>query len=209
MLRTEDPSWPDFLNELQTDLDAAMAGFYSYAIQQLRCETPKPLRYIPAHLQCDAVSDFIVHCFKDDLCVLKRYVNKGRTFAGWLHLVATNFFISWIRRNLNPRYSFVEFDPENSTGRRTSGLDEQFELSDLLEKISRIIGRLGEKCRLLLKLAAEEFEIKEIVTLMRYPKVANVKISNDLRYCRKKLVAELGKEGVLLAEYLPKRREDS
>ncbi len=203
MPEIDDPSWPRFLNDLYRDPQAAMSGFYEIASRQLRHETPRPLRYIPAAMQGDAISDFFLHCFRDDLRVLKLYVNKGRAYAGWLHLVATNYFLDWIRRNLNPRYSFTEFEEAGEGIPRARVQSNSQENRELLERVQQAIGKLGENCRLLLELAAEEFEIKEIVTILRYPKEANIKVSNDLRYCRKKLIFELQKLGISLAEYLP------
>ena len=62
--------------------------------------------------------------------------------------------------------------------------------------MKKIISRLDEKCRLLLEMAADELSIKEMVRLLRLSPDQNKKVSDDLRYCRKKLKKLLGEGGI-------------
>ena len=208
MVLEDDPSWPNFLNKLDSDPETAMKEFYDFVWSQMRSSPPRPLRFVDRNSRQDAVSDFIYHCISDNFRVLRKYVNTGRRFAGWAHLVATNYLISWIRREQNSNFSFLglyndagEELPATSSSTRPSEESRQ-EWRDLCELVQRLLATIGEKCRLRLALAAEEYEIKEIVTALRLAKDKNKQVSDEVRECRRKLIKLLEQHGVMLSDFL-------
>lgn len=194
-------SWPAFLNMLDSDPKAAFAAFYRLAVATLSLTSPRPMRGLCKEDRQDFIHEVVFHCVRDDFRVLRRYVDAGKPFRVWLYSIAHNKCLDYLRcAGGKARVVSIHENPdrkglENVLADPSAGPDKRVEGADLIAAIRRAIAQIGERCRMLLEMAADEFTPKEMVTVLRLPPDQNKKISDDLRYCRerlKKLLAEAG-----------------
>jgi hypothetical protein len=88
---------------------------------------------------------------------------------------------------------------EDSVADNAEDVGSRAEKADLLSKVVGSLSEMDRKCRLLLQMASDEFTIAEMVTALRLPKDQNAKVSDSLRYCRKKLYKLMAKKGIEIA----------
>lgn len=198
----QDPSWPSFLRLLDSDPKAALTEFYRFLIWTLTKVSPRPMRSLCQDEQEDLKHEIFVHCVQNNFRVLRRYVPSGRPFAAWLYTVAYNASVDYIRKHkLKHEVASIQ---QNSSQKELIDILPNAKRHphnhnvwrELLPAVKKIISRLDERCRLLLEMAADELSIKEMVKLLRLSPDQNKKISDDLRYCRKKLKKLLGEGGI-------------
>jgi len=196
------PSWPTFLDVLDSDPDTAFVDFYRFAVRTLSTAPPRPMRNLSQDDRQDLIHDIIYHCAKDNFRVLRQYVDKGKPFAAWLYVMAHNLCVDHFRsKGRDPDVVSINRNSggtslENILSNRGSSNGKKSELVELIAIVKKTIKRLDEYCRLLLEMAADEFTPKEMVAVLRLPPDQNKKVSDDLRYCREKLKRRLAEGGL-------------
>jgi RNA polymerase sigma factor (sigma-70 family) len=195
-------SWPQFLDLLDADPDTAFADFYRFAFGTLSTATPRAIRSLNSDDRQDLIQDVIYHCVREDFHVLRQYVDKGKPFAVWLYAIAHNVCLDHFRaQERNPDVTSVHEDAsgtglENVLSDRHNHSQNKPELLELVAIVKKTLGLVGEYCRLLLEMAADEFTPKEMALVLGMPSDQNKKVSDDLRYCRKKLRNRLAETGI-------------
>ncbi|UCF05501.1 MAG: sigma-70 family RNA polymerase sigma factor [bacterium] len=198
-----DDSWPPFLDLLDKDRNKAIEEFYHYARRVLTSYQPRCMRGLSDEDRKDVFHDIVYHCIRNDLRVLRRYVDKGISFAAWLYVTASNKCWDIVKRRIPPSKLIPIHGPGNKGGledvlgdkRANSG--RKIEFADLYKKAKKYIFQLKEYCQLLLLMAEEGLKPREMVKILGLPPDQNVKISNDLGFCRRKLKALLIQKGIL------------
>jgi DNA-directed RNA polymerase specialized sigma24 family protein len=119
-----------------------------------------------------------------------------RPFSAWLRQVAANQIADYYRSRSQSHFSQkftnqAEYAPESceDNGHR---IDDQ----DILVKVTKTLAGMDSYCQLLLQMAADEFRPREMAIALRWPHSRAKKISDDLRYCRRKLVVLLKGQGI-------------
>jgi RNA polymerase sigma factor (sigma-70 family) len=197
-----DESWPDFLNLLDDDPDAAFAAFYKFAFRVLMAVPPRPMRSLGPEDRQDLIHEIVYHCVKNDFRVLRRYTDQGKPFAAWLYATSYHKSLDYLRhRDSQPETVSIHRDPdgkglENVLFDPAGANGERLEFGEILAIVKRSMERLGEHCRLLLEMAADEFTPREMVRVLGLRAQDNKKISDDLRYCREKLKRYLAEAGI-------------
>ena len=197
-----DESWPEFLNLLDSDPDRAFDGFYRFAFRALTALAPRPMRSLGPEDRQDLIHEIIYHCVKDDFRVLRRYTDQGKPFAAWLYATSYHKSLDYLRHtDSQPETVSIHRGPdgkglENVLSDPVGANGERLEFAEILAIVRRSMERLGEHCRLLLEMAADEFTPKEMVRVLGLRAKDNKKISDDLRYCREKLKRYLAEAGL-------------
>lgn len=195
-------TWPSFLDLLDSDPDRAFEEFYRLACEVLHSMPPRPMRDLSNEDRQDLTHDIVYHCVKHEFRVLRQYRDRGKPFTVWLYAIAHNRALDFIRsRGCKPDTVSIHEDPdgkglENVLSDRKESNDSRIELGDLLNAVRKAISSLGDYCRVLLEMAADEFTPREMVQVLRLPADQNKKISDDLRYCREKLRKRLAAGGI-------------
>jgi RNA polymerase sigma factor (sigma-70 family) len=195
-------SWPAFLDMLDSDPEAAFAEFYRLAVASMSFSPPRPMRSLSREDSQDLIHEVVFHCVKDDFRVLRRYVDRGKSFRAWLYTIAHHKCLDYLRgRGIKVQVVPIHEDPdgkglENVLADPGGGPDKRLEGADLVATVKKAVTRLGQHCRMLLEMAADEFTPKEMVAVLRLPPDQNKKISDDLRYCRDKLRKLLAEAGI-------------
>jgi DNA-directed RNA polymerase specialized sigma24 family protein len=198
-------AWPSFLDRLDNDPDGAFEEFYKLASESLGSVPPRPMSSLNVDDRQDLFHDIVYHCVKDNFRILRRYVNRGRPFIAWLYVVAHHRCMDYIRsRGFRPDTASIHADSEgkgleqvlpdpSGTGGRS------LEHAEILDAVRKGMRQMGEYCRLLLEMAADEFTPGEMTLVLRLPADQNKKVSDDLRYCRKRLKKWLAHVGIEIA----------
>lgn len=197
-----------FLDHLTKDPDRAFEGFYRYARDLLSARPPRPLRLLPLEEREDAIHEIILHCARDDFRILKQYDASRTNFAAWLYVVAHNKCISrWRtgRAEQERTRSLSEDDHGLETSARQEPAADDLEIlgwAQIVSNVEELLQTIGDRCRLLLKMAADGIKPREMVSLLRLPADQNKKVADDLRYCRSKLKVALRGRGIDIARLL-------
>jgi len=219
-MEPEDPSRPGFLELLDRDPNAIFQEFYIRATIVLSRVPPTPMRILISKgfgSSQDLLHDFVLHCVEKNFKVVRGYVPRKRPFEAWLYVVARNYFIDVIRkykRELESECVSIEKKKENGVSLENiiSGHvdcdDRAYEFREIISVVKRAISAMDDRCRLLLELAADGYEPRDIVTILCLPRSQNKKISDDLGYCRKKQVDLLRREGIDISLYVKKRKRN-
>ena len=206
-----DPSWPSFLDYLDSDPDRAFREFYQYADVALRDTPPRPMRSMNHDDFEDMLADITLHCVGEDkgFAVLRRYKKMGRSFAAYLYTVANNFVLNRIksiaaRKEVDGNTVLEQIVSEEEDPARKAQINE------LVDIVLEALKEIDEDCRRLLVLAAEEMKPREIVEFLRLPAGNNKKVSDRISYCREILSNMLHTKGIdiaaELAELGPKKK---
>jgi DNA-directed RNA polymerase specialized sigma24 family protein len=194
-------TWPSFLDLLDPDPKRAWEGFYAFAWKLLQARPPRLLRSLQPADQENVIAEVIVHCTDDHFRRLRTYQDKGKPFAAWLVVVAHHKALDWIRRYPQPGDEPKGTEPEDQRH-----YDKPVD-PGLRERVSACRRRLGEKCQRLIELWADygyrPREIAEDPALgheLGYSPDENKRVSDDLRYCKKKLKGLLREEGLGLGD---------
>jgi DNA-directed RNA polymerase specialized sigma24 family protein len=196
---SKDQSWPVFLGLLDSDPRRAWEGFYRFVQSFVAVQPPPELVSIPESDRKDLVEDVVVYCVDNDFRVLRRYHDTGHEFAGWFYVLVKRRALDWWRRS--GRESGRMDRPGDIDAPRPelpSGIVDNPEHRErfgrLVECVSGLMEKLGGYCRLLLALAAEEYTPREMVAVLRWNESKNKKVSDDLRYCRRRLKEMMARE---------------
>ncbi len=153
----------------------------------------------------DLIHEVILSCREKDFQVLRRYHDKGRPFAAWFMSVARNRIIDLLRsqRGLSSGAALIAAPlPSEESHADPSPLpDERVWASQLLDGVTRCIGKLGLTCQLLLEGSADGMAPRQLTHLLGWPANWNKKASDDLRACRKRLLELLREEGFEVADF--------
>jgi RNA polymerase sigma factor (sigma-70 family) len=197
----DNTSWPEFLELLDSDRGKAFDGFYRFfAFPLLREKPPRVMRTVISlsmgYEFLDALNDFVLHCVENDFQVLRGYKDQGKPFTRWLYKTARNFFVDKLRI-IKTQPVTVGVDPEKleTLKLRNPTQVERLSWSERLYIVRKIIDQMDTRCRQLLVLAGREFRPKEIARLLEGAEDKNKKVSDNLRYCRKKLKQMLKDQG--------------
>lgn len=203
-------SWPDFLDRLDQDPDGAFADFYALTCQSLQSVPPRPLKAVPKDEWLDRIHEVVYHCCRDSFAALRRYKDRGKPFVAWLHVVAHNRIYSVVNPQLDkPQIAPLSEDSgkhraESAILRGGGSPELRAQLAQLQEAVRKALGGVGDKCRTLLKMAADEWTPQEMASVLRQPPATSKKISDDLRYCRRRLRDMLYESGVDVEDFFPK-----
>ena len=204
----EDFSRPPFLDLLDSDPDAAFAGFYQFAIRSLTRTPPRAMRALGHEDFEDLLHEIVYHCTKEDFRVLRLYVPKGRSFAAWLYAVAHNKCTDHLRNKgignhcvsldgTDDRRALIDILQD-----RDDDCEKRPELRELLTATKKAMAKMDERCRILLELAADEYKPEEMVMVLGLPSDQSKRLSDDLRYCREKLRKRLAAGGIDIEDLL-------
>jgi RNA polymerase sigma factor (sigma-70 family) len=197
-----DQPWPEFLNLLDQDANAAFQEFYQFLYKLLTVRPPQGMRSLSETESEDLLQEIVLHCVQDDFRVLRQYRPQGRPFAAWLYVLAHNKCLDCLRRRSRSPELHSQFNygvGEDSLG---GGVDSDLTpekragLRDVISTVKGCLSRLRQYCRLLLQLAAEEYTPREMVLLLGWPPDKNKKVSDDLRECRRQLRKVMVEEGI-------------
>lgn len=198
---------PGFLQQLDDKPTAALESFYAYATRFLGTRPPRELRMLSPEDREDVVQEFIVHCSQADFRVLRSYQPGRVPFSAWFYYIARNHTIDWgnkQRRRLAREHpepdSFDEWYPAGDPGP-----ERELAARELWKAVEQRLSRLGGRCRALLLGAAEGLKPRELVRLVGCTESENKRVSDDLRYCRRKLIDALVQDGFVPTEHGLKR----
>ena len=186
-------------------MSEATRDFALFAYRLLTAYPPKILRDQSPQEREDWIQDIILHFTEDDCRVLREYRNTGHPFAAWFITVVNHKAYDFYRRMARQRGSLTSLDVQSHPPAAAPVADNpeaKSELGEIIEKVRGCLGKMTRKCQLLLKAAAEEYNPREMVTLLGEGERSNKQMSDDLRACRKRLRALLDEEGVDMRRYL-------
>lgn len=193
--------WPYFLDLLDTNPEEAFRQFYLLAVALFSHRPPVPLRSLSPEDRQDLLHDLILHCVKNDFRVLRQYVPKGKSFAGWLYMVFTNKCRDRLRTpEMRAKRISIHADEdgrsiESKLADPGEPPDAYVENAQVVSAVRRALRDIGTKCRLLLEMAADGLRPKEMVRLLGLADDQNKKVADDLRYCRRRLKERLREMG--------------
>lgn len=195
---TYPPVIPWFADGGDSDPERRMAAFEAYARWFFR-ENPLWLtRHLTADEWADLQRSIILHCVTDNFRALKQFRSAGGNFDAWFCTVCMN----QIRDHLKSRNRYrevIQLLPEPAgESDAVSGHDpeETARLRRLTGEVNRGIAELDRYCRVLVRLAGEEFRPREMVRVLRWPPAKAKKVSDDLKYCKEKLRKWLAERGI-------------
>lgn len=198
-------TWPSFLDALERDVARGTREFAAFAYKLLQSRPPRILQAQTTEEREDWIQEIIMHFTRDDCRVLREYRNTGYPFAAWFITVVNHKAYDFYRQNSTYRERTTSID-DGSGGHVQPDLadpaDKRVEFSEIIGKVSACIGKMSRKCQILLKAAAEEYNPREMLTLLGQDAGTNKQAADDLRACRKRLRALLRDEGVELGRYL-------
>ena len=184
---------PHFLDLIETDPLACAASFYRYAMGFFETAAPRLLKSLEPHDAEEVRSRIVLHCIRDDCRVLNEYREVEGPFAGWFAILCLNKTKDYLKELGRYRETVVsagDHEPHDYTSNPRADAhspDLTVESGEKLRIVRECIGRLDHYCRLLVRMAAEEFKPREMVRVLRWPQNKAKKVSDDLRYCREKL----------------------
>ena len=184
-----DTPWPGFLDYIDREPRKALEGLHVFAWKLFETRPPSILRGLDRSDRQDRIADLVYSCARDGFRKLRTYRNAGRPFSGWLTTVLVNQVLDGLRSRR----------PSEELTESLGGPDEDppVILSNWLqERLKRCFDRMSERCQLYLACLADGLRPREIAELLQLPPSDNKSISDDLRYCLRRLREMLLQEGV-------------
>ncbi len=193
-------SWPGFLDLLDSHPEKGLEEFYLFVARLLRTSPPRLMNSLSEEDKEDLIQNIVIHCIQDNFRVLRTYKNEGNAFAAWLYFIARNKIIDFLRKSGREAKPKISSNPGAlRQSNVTSGNREDF--GDAVYVVRKCLEKMDEYCRVLLKMAADEFLPREMVMILGWPAEKAKKVSNDLGYCRKKLSKILSENGLKIEDY--------
>jgi len=185
----DDPCRPRFLSLLDSDPDTARMQIGHFVLKTLsETRPPNMYRFFSPDEHPGLINEIYLHLVADDFATLRKYVNTGKPFAAWLFVISNNKAYDLARKLKRVDKTGREIDDDDiplpSNGPPP---DVEAGYRQLLARINELIERLDEFCQLLLRMAGDEYTIREMLLVLRLPARKNAWLSDKLRYCRKKL----------------------
>ncbi len=182
-------SWPSFLSLLAENPERAKREFYRFAWKVLIAFPPPAMRGLSREDREDAISEVVFHCLKDDLRVLRTYRDQGHPFASWFLVVAQYRTLDLLRRCAHSAGTTRSDDSgtlhhDHSPEGRP---DESAFSRRNLDLVMRFVLQMDLTDQILLMASAEGYRPRDLVRLLGLPSRNAKKVSDDLRYCRKRL----------------------
>lgn len=203
-LNLNDPS-PEFLSKLDSNRNAAIADFHRFAKRLFQEAPPHNYFRIPPDDREDIISEIILHCIDHDCAKLRRYQPRtGSLFAGWLATVASRKISDRLKREKNRERRVVPIRSENQKHEPVAPRSNPDHLVVTKERESiffAVFRKLGQPCRLLLRLKYRDFTNREITALLRRPPSHNKIIGTQVSDCRKKFMKFLRESGHELSDF--------
>ena len=84
--RYKDSEWPSFLDELDSDPEAAKEEFADCLYSLLAERPPRPLQSLGDDRE-DFVQTLFVKCVDENFRVLRKYRKTGHSFHAWLYVL--------------------------------------------------------------------------------------------------------------------------
>ena len=189
-----DSPWPPFLDKLDSDPEGARAEFCDFAYRLLQVSPPLALSWFPATDREDAIQEILIHCIRDDCRVLRCYRPEGREFKAWFATVASNKAKDLFAARRPGREVPLDVVPEPAQPGAPHG-------DPILRgRLKACLEGMGSKCRVLLVFFLEGLKPAEIAEvagrLLDQDPYSNVQASNDLRYCKRRLVESIKAAGI-------------
>ena len=195
---------PSFLDELDSDREAAAREFYDFATRLLRSNPPWPLTTLSHDSKQDFIQEFIIYCTEDNFARLRKYKNEGKPFARWLYVTSHNFCLNFLKKGkVAPRLQaeYREYYRARAT-RSNLDPDERAFLVRLIEAVQECISMLDARCQELLMYASDGLKPSEISSAINRPDMCAKKVSDHLGYCRKQLVELLFRRGINIEDWI-------
>lgn len=189
-------SWPPFLDLLDQEPKKAIEQFSRETVEFLKNHPPNPLRDLDRDERHEVIQDVVIYCIENDGRVLRTYSDCGRPFRSWLYTLASHRAIDYLRRRqMEKKYhtAMVDDPPDPPDNVKTGSASPEHDtaISEAMEAVGKALLNLGKKCRLLIEMWVDGFTPLEMVLELGLPRDQNAKVSNDLRYCRKKLAENM------------------
>ena len=197
-------AWPSFLDKIKSHPKQAATEFAHFALRQLNDYPPAVMRSL-SRAECDdIIQDVILHCIDKKLRILRTYQNTGRSFAFWLYFIARNRTLDLLRREGRFARFVAELKASGSTNGANGhpGADRNNAVNAMMMKVAEGLGILDQKCRILIRYAADEYTPRDIALALGLNPDHSKKISDDLRHCRRKLRDYVESQGVNLSDVL-------
>ncbi len=191
-----DEPWPYFLDLLDSSPAEAWEGFYAYAWRLVQLQPPRPLRSLPEEEREDLLADIIQDFQESNFRLLRTYENEGKPFSAWFWRTLWNRAVDRLKYLKRRRHEGLD-DGYQATGTLP---DRLAEARDMLDHVRSALTRLSPQCQLVLQAAAEGYTSRELQVLLQLPRDENKKLSDQLRYCRRRLVDELAQLGIEVTE---------
>ena len=137
----------------------------------------------------DAISEVVFHCLKDDLRVLRSYRDQGHSFASWFLVVAQYRTLDLLRRcSRSPETARSGPSGDVNCDRSPEGRPDESAFSRRnLDLVMRFVSQMDVTDQILLLGSAEGYRPRDLVRFLGLPSRKAKKVSDDLRYCRKRL----------------------
>jgi len=191
--RYKDSEWPSFLDKLDSDPAAAKEEFADCLFALLAERPPGPVRSLGDDRE-DFGQALFLKCVDKDFRVLRKYRKTGHSFHAWLYILIHNRALDYLDA-LGRKWHGPPLPDDPSASKTGNWGPTEFgsgPWNDVIRIVKTAMKRLSLRCRILLEFAADGYLPRDMVGAVPG---TNVQISNDLRYCRKKLkklVAAMG-----------------
>ena len=158
------------------------------------------MRAFPAHEHADLKHDVVYHFCKNDFDVLRRYKDRGSSFASWFLAVAKNALRSRLRK-APPETSDLESEPEAEVA--PAVIRSNPDASRLLTSVLSCLADMTDEEKILILARALEFTPLQMTRLLGRERSDNKLVGDRSSDTCKKLKRLLHKDGVNLAQVLP------
>jgi DNA-directed RNA polymerase specialized sigma24 family protein len=198
-------TWPAFLDVLEKDIAQAKHEFAVFAYRLLQSRPPRILQSQTTEEREDWIQEIILHFTDDDCRVLREYRNTGHPFAAWFITVVNHKAYDFYRKagTYRDRTASTDDKPDDIGHPDPSDpADIRAEFGEIIVRVTACIRKMSRKCQILLQAAAEEYNPREMLTLLGADAGTNKQAADDLRACRKRLKALLAEDGIELNRYL-------
>lgn len=166
---------------------------------------PQFLRYFHPQEQEDIKQEICLHFIDNNLRVLRQYQPMDRDFGAWFYVTAHNKVRDILRKGKR-QVSTSELTnderevPKSGSLTESAHPDSVHDVRGLLQTVNRLIKSMDKYCQLLIRMSGNEFKPAEMARILRWPKAKAKKISDDLSYCREKLLKMLNSQDLATKE---------
>jgi RNA polymerase sigma factor (sigma-70 family) len=199
-------TWPDFLNWLDSDREKATGAFYEFVKHLINSAPPHSIRSLSEADREEFIQQFTLDVAENNFRMLHMYENRQQPFAAWLAVVMHRKCLDYLRSKGREKAFYEELSQRELEHKKDYSDESEFNKTaypEVIRTIKRQMKELPEQCRLLLELAADEFTPREMTQALGLPPSQNKVISDQLRYCRKRLKQLLANAGIHISDWLP------
>lgn len=196
-------TFPRFLELLDSNPLEAKQLLWDFLQDYMAKRLPRAARVLSDQDCEDFISELFQKLIENDFRQLRNYSKVDRPFEYWFAAVSKFKAIDFLRKKNRESFIFTEIDESSIEEIATSPASQfkEVQAKETLKAVNDVMSTLNLKCQLLLKLAAEEYSLSEMVVLCGHGKPTPElmkKVSSDLSYCRKILITRLLKTGIQL-----------